>query len=74
MKALILAAIPVIGFVCGVVLGRLRTPLSAEERKELTTLREMREDLMSMASEHAMLGDTFAPIAFDRMKETRSNR
>lgn len=73
-KALLLAAIPIIGFVVGVTLGRLRPQVSDEDRKELIALREMREDLMGLAAEHSMLGDTFAPIAYDRMKETRSNR
>ena len=74
MKALILAAIPMIGFACGVVLGKMENPALGGGEEGTDDLREMREDLMSMASEHAMLGDTFAPIAFDRMKETRSNR
>ena len=74
MKAVVLALIPIVGFVCGVAAGRIRPPLSVEERKELNNLRDMREDLMGLAAEHSMLGDTFAPIAYDRMKEVRSNR
>ena len=74
MKALILALIPVIGFACGVALGKWRRRLTPDEHTELQNLRRMREDLMGMAAEHSMLGDTFAPIAYDRMKEVRSNQ
>ncbi len=73
-KLLLLAAIPIIGFVVGVTLGRIRPSLSDEDHKELVELREMREDLMAMAAEHSLLGDSFAPLAFERMKNTRRKR
>jgi hypothetical protein len=71
VKVLILSLIPLGFFVLGWLAGRVRPAPSEFDRKELVALREMREDLMSMAAEHIALGDTFAPIAFDRMKETR---
>ena len=71
MKVLILALIPMGCFILGWLAGRAKPAPSEFDKKELLALREMREDLMSMAAEHIALGDTFAPIAFDRMKETR---
>ena len=66
MKALLLAAIPIIGVAVGVVLGRMnREPLDKKDTEELRDLRQMREELMTKAAEHSVLGDDFAVIALD---------
>ena len=71
MRAVILALIPILAVAVGILLGRRAASspgLSNEEKKELTWLRTMREDLIASASEHATLGDDFAVIALGMMR------
>jgi hypothetical protein len=73
MKVLLLSLIPIGIFLLGLLAGRVTRPvLDDKDQKELTWLRQMREDLQSQAAEHVALGDTFATIALDMMKKPPS--
>lgn len=63
MKALILALIPILAVAVGVWLGRKNQKPPRDEHTELVALRAMREELITKAAEHSVLGDDFAVIA-----------
>ena len=65
MRALILALIPILAVAVGVWLGRKNQKPPRDEHAELVALRSMREELMTKAAEHSVLGDDFAVIALD---------
>ena len=74
MKALLLVLpllVVVLAFWLGTVVGARRGDLSKNDRRELESLRNLREDLILTASEHATLGSDFAVIALGRINETR---
>lgn len=74
MKVLVLVLpllVVVLAFWLGTVVGSKREGLSKSDRKELESLRTLREDLILSASEHATLGSDFAVIALSRINETR---
>lgn len=73
LALLLLALLPSLGFVAGVLLGRQRNPneLGKVERRELNAQRELIGDLTAMAGEHAGLGDAFAVLALDRINQHR---
>jgi hypothetical protein len=73
LALLLLALLPSLGFVVGVLLGRGRNPaeLGRQERHELNSQRLLIGDLTAMAGEHAGLGDPFAVQALDRINQHR---
>lgn len=63
MARLLLALIPIAAVAVGVWLGRKNQKPPRDEHAELVALRTMREELMTKAAEHSVLGDDFAVIA-----------
>lgn len=59
----------------GYVIGRSTAPrdLDKNDRKELNTLRGMRDRMLVKASEHAVLGDDFAVLALGELTKTRDD-
>jgi len=70
---LLLAVIPIIAVVVGVLLARSgqRDRLPANNRKELIAARNLIDELAVSASEHAVLGDTYASIVLDEIRKYR---
>lgn len=63
-----------IGAVCFVV-GRWSAPvpgkLNGVERKELTALRNLTDELYDQSADHIALGDPFASMVFDEIRTHR---
>jgi hypothetical protein len=73
LALLLLAVLPSLGFVAGVLLGRQRNPseLTKVERKELYEQRDLINELTGMAGEYISLNDPFAVVAMDRINQHR---
>ena len=68
---LILGVLPIVGFAVGVKMARRGEGLPKHERKELAARREFMAMLSEQAAEHVGLGDPFAAIVLDMLREER---
>ena len=77
MTPLAAALLPIFGFAVGVALAkwtnRSKPVLDKGERRELDSLRTMEENLSVAAAEHSMLGDNFAVIVAETIREHRQS-
>lgn len=74
MKFLIMVAIlcflPLLGFWVGTQVSRPKQDkLKSDERLELERLRLMRNDLLDTSAQHIALGDPYAAIVFDTVRD-----
>jgi len=77
MKVLILVVIPLlVGMAIGWVMGKAQTrrvDLSRTDRKELSRLRYLRDQLTITAAEHSAMGEPGAVIILDQIQQSRGN-
>jgi phosphoglycerol transferase MdoB-like AlkP superfamily enzyme len=67
---LVVALFLSVAWAIGYMTGKSKAQLSRSDRRELNTLRALRNDLAVSASEHATLGDEFGVIVISKITET----
>jgi hypothetical protein len=71
LVSLFLSGLVILAFVIGVKMARREGGLPKHERKELQARREFMATLSEQAAEHVGLGDPFAAIVLDLLREER---